>query len=235
MLWLLVGVSFAGQGKKQQGKVQPFMSGWGLSAHSIIIPLEYPQSFPEIKSGNTPDFSQVGQDIGVGIKGTLFANRKYRASINPYYHHGFNDSNYQALGINLEVDQIAFRDRNIWAYYGLGGGSSNLRFAVDDNNSLSATQIYAKGQVGAMYFDRTKAYEFSVYAKFGTTGRETITRAGETFENNNFLEGNDQLKGSLYYPTIGIQGTIYRGDFRKAMKNPKPKKGKKGNKKKGNR
>ena len=237
-LWMaMLGLANA-QGKKKGNTVQPFMGGWGVSAQSILIPLEYPQSFPKIKSGGTPNFQQVGQDVGLGVKGTMFISRKHRASVNPYYHMGFNESNYRAFGLNLEVDQIAVRERNVWGYYGLGGGTSNIRFANANNATITATQLYAKGQVGALYFDRTKAYELSVYATFGTTGRERLTVNDTVYENNGLLSGDDQLKGSLYYPTIGIQGTVYRGDFRKAMQNPgkgkkgkqnKGKKGKKGN------
>jgi hypothetical protein len=239
MMWwimLTLGVANA-QGKKNNQKVQPFMGGWGLSAQSILIPLEYPQSFPEIKSGGTPNFQQVGQDVGLGVKGTIFASRKYRASVNPYYHMGFNESNFRAMGLNVEVDQIAFRERNVWAYYGLGGGTSNLKFTSANESTLTATQLYAKGQVGGMYFDRTKAYELSIYATFGTTGREQITKNGTVYENSGMFSSDDALKGSLYYPTIGIQGTVYRGDFRKAMQNPakKGKKGQKGKKGKGNK
>jgi len=234
-MWFLLtilGIANA-QGKNNNNVVQPLMGGWGVSAQSILIPLEYPQSFPKIKSGGTPNFQQVGQDLGLGIKGTMFLSRKYRASFNPYYHMGFNESNYRALGLNLEVDQIAMRERNVWGYYGLGGGTSNIRFASANDATLTATQLYVKGQVGALYFDRTKAYELSLYATFGTTGRERITVNDVTYENNGILGGNDQLKGSLYYPTIGLQGTIYRGDFRKAVQKPGQKKGKKGKGKKG--
>ena len=230
-MWLLMtmlGLANA-QGKKKNNTVQPFMGGWGVSAQSILIPLEYPQSFPKIKSGGTPDFQQVAQDVGLGVKGTMFTSRKYRASVNPYYHMGFNESKYRALGVNFDLDQIAVRERNVWGYYGLGGGTSNIRFANANNATITATQLYVKGQVGALYFDRNKAYELSVYAMFGTTGRERVTVNDTVYENSGVLSGDDQLKGSLYYPTIGIQGTVYRGDFRKAMQNPNNKgKGKKG-------
>ncbi len=231
MIWLFcVGLTTAEA--KGQNKVQPFMAGWGVSAHTTLIPLEYPQSFPQIKSGEETTFQQVGQDLALGVKGTMFTSRKYRASFNPYYHVGFNDSNYRSLGLNLELDKVAVRERNVWAYYGLGGGTSNIKFVDPNEATLTATQLYLKGQAGAMYFDRTKAYELSAFVTFGTTGREQITKNGTVYENNGLFGGDDQLKGSLYYPTIGLQGTVYRGDFRKAMKNPnKKKKGKKGKKK----
>lgn len=231
MIWLFcVGLTTAEA--KGQNKVQPFMAGWGVSAHTTLIPLEYPQSFPLIKSGEETTFQQVGQDLALGVKGIMFTSRKYRASFNPYYHVGFNDSNYRSLGLNLEFDKVAVRERNVWAYYGLGGGTSNIKFVDPNEATLTATQLYLKGQAGAMYFDRTKAYELSAFVTFGTTGREQITKNGTVYENNGLFGGDDQLKGSLYYPTIGLQGTVYRGDFRKAMKNPnKKKKGKKGKKK----
>lgn len=229
MIWMILSVGLANAQGKKNNKVQPFMGGWGVSAQSTLIPLNYPQSFPKIKADGvqTPNFQQAGQDVGLGIKGTLFASRKYRASVNPYYHMGFNDSNYRAFGVNLEVDQMAFRERNVWGYYGLGGGTSNLKFIAPDESTLTATQLYLKGQVGALYFDRTKAYELSLYATFGSTGREQITKDGVVYENQGVLGDADQLKGSLYYPTIGVQGTVYKGDFRKAMKTQKKKKKKK--------
>ena len=49
--------------------------------------------------------------------------------------------------------------------------------------------------------------------------QRTGTVNDTVYENNGLLSGEDELKGSLYYPTIGIQGTVYRGD-RKAMQNP---------------
>ena len=233
LLMTLIGLASA-QGKKKNNTVQPFMGGWGVSAQSILIPLKYPQSFPKFKDDETltPVFQHVEQDIGLGFKGTLFASRKYRASVNPYYHRGFNESKYRAYGLNFELDQIAVREKNVWGYYGLGAGTANIRFANADNSALTGTQLYAKGQVGALYFDRTKAYEVSLYATFGTTGRERVTVGSTDYENDGLFSGNDQLRNSRYFPTIGVQGTVYRGDFRKAMQNPnnKRKKGQKGNK-----
>ena len=76
-MWLLMtvlGLANA-KGKKKNNTVQPFMGGWGVSAQSILLPLDYPQSFPKLKSGGTPSFQHVA-NIGIGVKGTMFPSRK---------------------------------------------------------------------------------------------------------------------------------------------------------------
>lgn len=237
MMWLMCGLSIASaQGKKNQ-QVQPYMNGVGLSAHTTLIPLEYPQSFPTIKdeSITTPRFETMGQDLAVGLKGTLFLNRTMRASVNPYYHHGFNDSNYQALGIQMDGDKIVFRERNVWGYYGVGAGAANMRFSNADKAELTATQLYAKAQAGVLYFERTTGYEFSIFATLGSTGREELSLGSglKSYRDEGLFGAGDQLKGSVYTPTVGLQATVYRGDFRKVFNNKKGNKGKQG--KKGNK
>ena len=237
-MWLLCTLSIASAQGKKNKPVQPFMNGIGVSVHTTLVPLEYPQSFPTIKdeSITTPGFETMGQDLAAGLKGTLFLNRSIRASVNPYYHHGFNDSNYQALGIQVDADKIAHRERNVWAYYGVGAGTANMRFSNADNAELTATQLYGKVQAGFIYFERTTGYELSMFATLGSTGREELSMGTglATYRDEGLFGAGDQLKGSVYTPTVGLQATVYRGDFRKVFnQNQKGKKGKKG--KKGNK
>lgn len=234
LLLSLLNFAFAAPKNNQPAKVKPFMSGMGASVGTMFVPLDYPSKFPTIKGQDTsPQFTQVQGDVLLGLKGTMFVNQQYRASLQPYLHHGFSDSQYNAYGVNLEVDKMAFREKNVRAYYGLGAGSANMSFANANGATLTGTQLYLKGQAGLLYFDRNKAYELGMYAQMGRTGRETLTTStGNTFQNNGLFGSDDKLKGSMYFPTIGLQGTVYYGDFRKGMRDPQ--KQKKGNKKNGN-
>ena len=119
------------------------MGGWGVSAQSILIPLEYPQSFPR-SSSVEPRFQQVGQDVGVGIKGTMFVSRKYRASVNPYYHRGFNESNYRAFGLNFELIKLLY-EKEMSGVLWSGCRYADIRF--ERRRYLTGTQLYAKGQL----------------------------------------------------------------------------------------
>jgi hypothetical protein len=213
------------------GKVTPYMNGIGPSVHSMVFPQQFPATFPKYKDVNgdkqPSNLEKVKLDAALGLKGTMYINRQYRATFNPYYHKSFlNDAGYSAIGLNFGVDKTAYRERNVLAYYGVNLGKDWLRFNQTEQGkgSLTAEQLYIQPQVGATYFNRKSAYELALYARIGLTGVESYALAGTTYE-------GDTLGNGIYSPTIGLQGTYYVGDFR-AIHNNKGKNKKKGNGKK---
>ena len=239
MMWLLTVILNVAQAGNQNGKVQPYMKGAGVNASTIVYPSSFPITLPNIKTDietadgvTTPNFNEFRQDLAIGGKGTLFISPKYRASVNPYAHFGFNNSNYRAYGANFEVDYMAFRERNVMGYYGGGVGTQMFSMTDGGSGSLNAAQNYLKAQAGVIYFEKRKAYELAAFAKLGKVTNETITVGGKTYEQGGFTGSDDQLTTSLYSPTFGLEGTLYFGDFRKMFKNNNPPKNKKNNPKK---
>jgi hypothetical protein len=209
---------------------KPYMYGWGPSVNTMLYPFQYPYVFPQGKNQADPPSDQLNemrQDLGFGPKFIMYMNRRFRLSAYPYLHVGANESGYRSAGLSLEGDVSALVDNNIIAFYGVGGGSNIFAFDQGNDGRISGQQLYAKGQIGGIYFDKFKAYELALYLQFGFTGVEQFEYDGSTYENS--LGEGDQLTTSLYTPTVGIQATYYVGDFRKMI----PKKGKgKGSKKK---
>jgi hypothetical protein len=241
MFWLLSLVLSVAQAGNQNGKVKPYMRGMGVSVGTLLYPSSYPMKLPHIKDDiaaadgvTSPDFNQFRQDVVLGGKGTLFVSPKFRGSANPYAHLGFNDSNYRAYGIDLGVDYMAFRERNVLGYYGGGLGTQAFSFTDGGSGELSGTQNYLKAQAGLIYFEKRKAYELEAYVKLGNVNQEVITVGNSTYEQGGLTGSDDQLSTSLYSPTVGLQGTMYIGDFRKLFNKPVPpkKKNKAGKKKK---
>ena len=230
MIIMLCGLLLGEAEAKKGLQNRPYMYGWGPSVNTMLFPFQYPHSFPIGKDDTTPPNEQLNemrQDLGFGPKFTMYINKQYRLSAYPYAHLGANQSGYRSVGISLEGDASILIDNNVSVFYGVGGGSNLFTFDQGSSGVVSAQQLYAKGQVGMMYFDRLRAYELALYAKFGWTGVERFEYLDVEYEND--VGANDDLKGSLYYPTLGIQGTYYFGDFRKAQ--GKKKKGKSGKKK----
>jgi hypothetical protein len=205
---------------------RPYMYGWGPSAHTMLYPFQYPYIFPKGKDELDPPNAQLDkmrQDLGFGPKFTMHINHVYRVAAYPHVHLGANDSGYKSAGLSLEADASVLLDNSIAVFYGLGGGSSLFTFDQGQNGTITGQQLYLKGQAGGIYYDGTKAYELSIYAKLGVTGVEKFEYNGAEYENS--LGTDDQLSRSLYTPTFGIQGTYYFGDFRKIQSvKGKPKK-----------
>ena len=224
MLFLMLGL-LAPLAEAKSSITKPYMYGWGPSVNTMLYPFQYPYVFPEGKNQMDPPSDQLNemrQDIGFGPKFLMYVNKRYRFSAYPHLHVGANDSGYRSAGISLEGDASALVDNNIIAFYGVGFGSNVFAFDQGSDGKISGQQLYAKGQVGGIYFDKVKAYELALYMKFGFTGVEQFEYNDVTYENS--LGVDDQLTTSLYTPTVGIQATYYVGDFRKIM----PQKGKKG-------
>jgi len=246
MLVLLSTLLIGNADAKKMTMTKPYMYGWGASVHTMMFPFSYPPVFPDVRlseeDGGVVDsdgtitatdlnLNDVNQDLGFGPKFTMYLNKMYRFSAYPYAHFGANESGYRSLGISLEGDRSALVEQNIIAFYGLGVGSSLFWFDQEmENNvdvSLTGNQLFAKAQVGGIYFDKVRAYELSMYVKLALTGLEELD-VGNTTYTPSLNQSEEGLTQSLYTPTFGIQATYYVGDFRKiTQKKGKKKKGKK--------
>lgn len=207
-----------------EAQAKPFMWGVGPSVNTYLFPFGYPHSFPTTDDGNgnnNPDSNLSKSDfvMGFGGKGVMYMNWFWRAALRPTFTRGMDDSGYSAWSLSVEVDRTiqAANGINILAGAGLGTGG----FTFDQGSSggsLTARQLYARGQAGAMFRNPTRSYEVMIFAILGFSGQEEYTFNGNSYVNGGFnLLGeeasSESLGGGLYSPVIGVEGTVYFGDF----------------------
>ena len=222
-------------------QVKPFMWGVGPSVNTNLFPFGYPHSLPTTDDGNpnnNPDTNLSKSDliVGFGGKAVMYMNWFWRGVIRPTFTRGMDDSGYSAWSISAEVDRTiqAANGINVLAGAGVGTGG----FTFDQGNSggtLSARQLFLRGQAGAMFRNPTRSYEVMIFAILGFSGEENYNFNGVEYRNGGFSlfeeeASSESLGGGLYSPVIGIEGTIYFGDFTPNKKRRPMKKGK--NKKK---
>ena len=137
----------------------------------------------------------------------------------------------------IEYEQSILREDNINVFVGGGLGVGSLRFpqgdpTADGNGTLSTNTYNTRLQVSAIYRDKQgrrnkaddRAYEVALFVTpLGANGPETYEFGDVTVQDPDnastfaFLtsdeEDDQQLRGSLYNPTIGIEVSVLFGDF----------------------
>ena len=194
---------------------QPYMWGVGPSLSTIALPGEYPFGFPGDTNGK---LSTTKNDLGIGAHGVLYLQGGQRAASHLTYGSG---KNFNSLAFTVEYDQKLTGSNGVAFYTGVGGGFGNITFKAEDGDQeLKTATFIARGNLGAWYRDGTRCYELSTFVQLVIPGNQQFTNAaGDTTE---VSDGWTVLGG---YSHLGIEGTVYFGDF------TPPKKKKKKNKK----
>jgi hypothetical protein len=227
-------------------QAKPFMWGVGPSVNTYLFPFGYPHSFPETDvAADNPQSNMEKADLvmGFGGKAVMYMDRKWRGGIRPMITRGFGDSNYSSFSISAEVDHTiqAANGINILAGAGIGTGGFTFDQGKNTGGVLTARQLFARGQAGVMFKNPTRSYELMLFAILSLSGEEQYERGDNTYTKGGSLlpwvesEASESLSGGWYTPVVGIEGTLYFGDFKppknKRNKRKKGKKNKKGNKK----
>jgi hypothetical protein len=222
---------FAGQ--DAQAADGPYMWGVGPSLSTIAWPGAYPNQFPRATGDNDPsprdNLEAVKGDLSIGGRGLLYLKNKQRlgARLNLGFGNGYN-----ATTFTIEYEQSILREDNINVFVGGGIGVGRLKFAQGENGTLSTNTYNTRLQVAATFRDKKgkknaaddRAYEVALFVTpLGSNGPETYEYGDVTVQDPDnastfaFLtsdEDDDQkLKGSLYNPTIGIEVSVFFGDF----------------------
>jgi hypothetical protein len=219
----------------------PYMWGAGPTISTIAWPGSYPNSFPKATDDGDPSprdhLEAVKGDVALAGRGLLYLNNTRR--IGARLNLGFG-SGYRATTFTVEYEQSILREDNINVFVGGGVGVGKLQFPQGEDGTLSTNTYNTRLQISAIYRDKQgkknaaddRAYEVALFVTpLGANGPETYEYGNTTVQDPDnastfaFLtsdESDDQkLKGSLYNPTIGIEVSVFFGDFT----SPKKKKG----------
>ena len=127
--------------------------------------------------------------------------------------------NFNSVSITFEYDQKITGSNGVAFYSGVGGGFGNMTFeSQEGDQELKTATFIGRGNLGAWYRDGTRCYEFSSFVQLVVPGNQHFTNAAG--EETDISDGWTVLGG---YSHVGIEGTVYFGDF----KPPKSKKKKK--------
>lgn len=217
LLTLLAAPAHAEQG--------PYMWGVGPNLGTMIYPGEFPAYYPkvDIAEGETvagladndrPEFEQVRGDLIVGARGVMYLDKmsRFGARLNMGLGEG-----YRALNFTAEYDFLPVDKNGLSSFVGAGAGFGNMRFEAEDVGELKLATYIFRGQAGLLYRNKTQAYEANVFVQVDLPGGSRFTS----------IDDVEYETGFKSYGMIGVEGTIYFGDFRP------PTEGKKKKKKKG--
>ena len=217
----------------------PYMWGAGPSVSTIAWPGAYPHSFPSFndKVSSLPGenselspqnaLSQSKGGFWLAGRGVVYLKRTQRLGVRLNTGWG---GGMRALQTTVEFEQSLIRESNINIFAGGGVGLGKLSFS-EDSAKLSMSTYVARAQVSAIYRNSMgkknkaddQAYELSLFMVLYGTGPESYTNGDLTAENPSGInlfsgltsdESDDkQLKGGMYSPYIGIEGTVFFGDL----------------------
>jgi len=233
-------------GQNAQAANGPYMWGAGPTISTIAWPGAYPNSFPKSTDDDDPNprdhLETVKGDASLAGRGLLYIKNKQR--IGARLNLGFGDG-YRATTFTIEYEQSLIREDNINVFVGGGIGIGKLRFPQGDasaggNGILSTNTYNTRLQVAVIYRDKQgkknaaddRAYELALFVTpLGANGPETYEFGNTTVQDPDnastfaFLtsdeEDDQKLKGSLYNPTIGIEVSVFFGDFTAPKKKKK--------------
>ena len=218
LLSLFVSPSLAGSG--------PYMWGVGPVVNTMVLPGEYPVGFPtqtkeENEEGkNRTRLDKTRGDIGIGVHGVLYMKKAQRIGGHAWIQKG--GGNFSSQNITIEYDFAGDAANGVTMLAGLGGGFGKQKWKTGGVGELTMNTYILRGQAGVNYRTKRNCYELAGYVNWSIPGKQTWDETEVTEE--------VEASGG-FYPALGIEATMFFGDFRP----PKNRGGSKGRRKKSGR
>lgn len=241
MIPVLLAVLSAAHAEKDQA---PYMWGVGPQVGTVIVPFSHPVAFPKVGAGEQ-DGEVVKESLGdslektsgdalLGAKGTLYINGSNRLLASAGL--GFGGGGYRSAEATFEYQGIPVSGGGVDAFLGGGLGLGSLSWSsycsdstvdacpdeIPHPGKLTMSTLLLRGSVGALYRNKTQAYELSMFGHFVVAGNRRFTPQGTTTE--------EEVYGAGVYSYLGVAGTVYFGDLTPPGQGKKGKKGKKAKK-----
>jgi hypothetical protein len=191
----------------------PYMYGIGPNIQTIVVPSSFPAYFgSDVRDADVLD--EVRGDVGLGVKGALYLDKEQRLGTQVDF--GFG-SGYRAAGFTLGYDRIVTQGNGVGAFLGGGLGLGSHRFSDDETDTSLRTGTYKiRGQAGAIYRNKVNAFEADIYAILELPNTQTVTDAS----------GDETDVSGGFWSHLGLEATVYFGDFTVPNKDKKKKKNK---------
>lgn len=219
----------------------PFMWGVGPTMSTIVFPGQHPLNFPKlaaedaarVPAGDLNDndridgLDNVGGDANLGLRGLVYFDRTWRAAAR--FHMVDFASNYNNLDLTFEVDKMMINEGKLGAYAGAGLGFGTMRFGdAESDAELKVNTYNVRGHVGGIFRLKKAAIEAGAFAALPLPGRGVYTPSDGSDQAEIIgVLGTEQGGGGGNYWNLGLEFTVYYGDFIPPKKKNKKKKGKK--------
>lgn len=222
----------------------PYMWGIGPEVGTIVLPFQHPVAFPSLTVDNDGDgkkddlgdsLEKTAGDALIGVKGALYINESNRLVAQGGF--GLGSGGYRSSEITFEYQTLPISGNGVEAFAGAGLGFGNMHWTTNcDNDSegvssactipnpgtYSMSTLLIRGEVGALWRNKTQAYELSFWGTLVFGGNRNFVAQDTTAELD--------VSGLGTAPYLGLAGTVYFGDFKPpANKGNKKGKGKKNN------
>ncbi len=206
----------------------PYMWGIGPEVGTIVLPFEHPVAFPGLTED--ADLDDKKDDLGdslekttgdalIGAKGALYINDANRILTQVGF--GLGGAGYRSSEVTFEYQALPISGSGVEAFAGAGLGFGRMSWTTEcdnDSEGVSATceilhpgtyqmsTLLLRGSVGALWRNKTQAYELSFWGHYVIAGNRTFVGQDSSAE--------EEISGVGLYPYLGIAGTVYFGDFK---------------------
>jgi hypothetical protein len=190
-----------------------YMWGVGPTVNTIIWPSSYPNGGLVSKLDN--DMDETTGDLGIGGHGVLYFKKKMRVGSHLWY--AFGTGRYRSWNWTVDADLWGIESNSVSVLGGFGAGLGTQRWKDYDHGELTMGTYILKTQGSVTYRTKRQAYELGSYVGILLPGQVDFQPTGGE------KESIDGVDSGGFYLQIGLEATVFFGDF----KPPKSKKKKK--------
>ncbi|MCK6524441.1 hypothetical protein L6R49_23800 [Myxococcota bacterium] len=190
-------------------QADPYMWGVGPTVSTLVFPVTYPGKLPTAVPSSF-DFDGARLDVNVGGHAVLYLDGDSRLGLRAGLGGGGGWSNRY---IDAEYERVMLTDGKLHMLGGIGLGLGAGSFTDSSEDLLQLNYALMRTQLSGLYRNKNQAYEVGLLAQYHLPLEHRYTPSGGQTES---IKG----KGSRY-GSVGLEATVYFGDF-----TPPKKKGK---------
>jgi hypothetical protein len=194
--------------------------GAGPVIGTMLLPIEYPVGFPSGVNNKTTDEPRVAfvrGDLEIGGKGVIYMGGGNRFGGRLLLGTNFGSWNRQQF--TLEYDQVLMKDEKLQFLGGGGVGIGHQKFSAEDDEYpyLDVTFFPIRGQLEGLYRDRTRAYSITIYGTLDIAGEQSFCAKAskDCVAPSDVSEDDGLFAGAALYAGLGVEATVYFGNFKK--------------------
>lgn len=192
--------------------------GAGPAMSTMLFPGQYPISFPAGakeggKASGDPLVEKVGFDLNLAGRGVIYPTKSMRLGTRLELGFGSGFGHQEFL---LEYGQVLVNEGSFQVVGTVGLGVGHEKFRGEDDGYLDVNYYPIRGEIGGLLRDKWRAYELALWGTFHIAGQQQYfaNPDAEPVEG----KGNSFASGSLY-GGVGLQATVWFGDFRSSESN----------------
>ncbi len=183
---------------------------WGVGPDigTMALPGQYPESLPTVAQNKV---DKVGGDVEIGVHGVLYPMRTGRLFLLGTL--GFGTSAWGQQELTLGWDQAIIKDQEFQLLFGAGIGAGHERFKNKGTSDyLNANYFPLRAELTAQLRDRVRAYSLDLYGTYHIVGSQEYCTSKASCTSGK--DGGGKVTAGALYLGLGLEATVYFGDFR---------------------